>query len=897
MKTTEFRSHGFLARVLGPLVLLGTFAGFSWSDEDEGSEYFEEVIVTAERKEENVLDTPMTLTAFSSSMLEQLGVQDRDKLQNLVPGLQFGDTGDQEGNGTTLRGIGTRVGGIEHRDRSVATYIDGAYTVGVYGTAPGGGFDLERVEVARGPQGTLNGRNSIAGSINYVYKKPSDEWDVDVMAQVTDVSQQRFNAAIGGPLMENLSFRITGGVYTGDGYQENVGIGPDHAKPDHQFYAGQLRFKTDRFDSNLRYSYVQDTGVPRSLVQLANLNTTDENFVQAGAYSIGTPPPNLAEIENVAHLYATQNPAGPADCPVGRPYMHCGNGEISNKVALNYLGYEDSSSEGINFYAQYDLTDTITVKYTFNDRDTNQMNVKDADYMNRYAVAGGDHTIASDGGARLRDRFYELPYQYEETSHELLVTADVNERLTVIAGYFQYENDSYWAIVRNETTADFRYGTADYWAQEASPVFGFLPVSSCQEFLETGLRDTFGYYIDPVEAKANGQSYWWCPEGDEHTRIVNYQTSAEQESEAIFLNADYEINDKWAVSAGIRTLEDWKYQGPLGQGGDYTLSFGGALVTVGYQDGGFDKPHTWDAVVGQLTAEYTTEGNNLLYARFSTGHKAGQFNLLSTGTSGIDPVVDAVELDNYELGSKGTYLDGRLQLAVGAFLMDYDGFHLSALQPLTEGSTVGVWEPSPLPEYTANVPGTTIWGLEIEYNYAMTDNLRFMGFYAYQDSEVGPHESVVRGDPDAGYALWDHIDFDTGEPVQSYYTLPMDQTGNQLPSQPNHKFAATGVYDIALDADMGSLSLLTTYSFTGYQYPTIANIDLYKVDGYHRVDASAIWTSADETISATFFVNNVFDKIGLNEFVAVSGLGEQVFLGMPTNHREMGLTIRYRPSI
>ena len=170
MKTTEFRSHGFFARVLGPLVLLGTFAGFSWSDEDEGSEYFEEVIVTAERKEENVLDTPMTLTAFSSSMLEQLGIQDRDKLQNLVPGLQFGDTGDQEGNGTTLRGIGTRVGGIEHRDRSVATYIDGAYTVGVYGTAPGGGFDLERVEVARGPQGTLNGRNSIAGSINYVYK-------------------------------------------------------------------------------------------------------------------------------------------------------------------------------------------------------------------------------------------------------------------------------------------------------------------------------------------------------------------------------------------------------------------------------------------------------------------------------------------------------------------------------------------------------------------------------------------------------------------------------------------------------------------------------------------------------------------------------------------------------
>ena len=87
-------------------------------------------------------------------------------------------TVDQQGNGTSLRGIGTRVAGIEHHDLSVATYVDGAYTVGLYGVAPGGGFDLERVEIARGPQGTLNGRNAIAGSINYVYKKPTQEWDM-----------------------------------------------------------------------------------------------------------------------------------------------------------------------------------------------------------------------------------------------------------------------------------------------------------------------------------------------------------------------------------------------------------------------------------------------------------------------------------------------------------------------------------------------------------------------------------------------------------------------------------------------------------------------------------------------------------------------------------------------
>ena len=140
---------------------LSTSAALAEDENDSGNAYFEEVIVTAERTERNVLDTAMTITGFSEDALKRFGVQDRDKLQLLVPGLQFGETVDMVGNGTSLRGIGTRNAGIGHGDRSVATYVDGAYTIGVYGTAPGGGFDLERIEVARGPQGTLNGLSII----------------------------------------------------------------------------------------------------------------------------------------------------------------------------------------------------------------------------------------------------------------------------------------------------------------------------------------------------------------------------------------------------------------------------------------------------------------------------------------------------------------------------------------------------------------------------------------------------------------------------------------------------------------------------------------------------------------------------------------------------------------
>ena len=222
----SIRCCRFKLKAFASLIALALVSPVTWSESDEEG-YFEEIIVTAERTAKSVLDTPMTITAFSEDLLKQLGVQDRDKLQLLVPGLQFGETYDQVGNGTSLRGIGTRNAGIDHGDRSVATYIDGAYTIGVYGTAPGGGFDLERVEVARGPQGTLNGRNSVAGSINYIYKKPTQEWDVEIMAQANDYSQQRFNVAFGGPITDSLSFRLTGGMHSGDGYQENVGLGED----------------------------------------------------------------------------------------------------------------------------------------------------------------------------------------------------------------------------------------------------------------------------------------------------------------------------------------------------------------------------------------------------------------------------------------------------------------------------------------------------------------------------------------------------------------------------------------------------------------------------------------------------------------------------------------------
>ncbi len=879
------------------------------AEEESTNDYFEEVIVTAERTAKSVMDTSMTITGFNEDTLKRFGVQDRDKLQILVPGLQFGETVDQIGNGTSLRGIGTRNAGIGQGDRSVATYIDGAYTIGVYGTAPGGGFDLERVEVARGPQGTLNGRNSIAGSINYVYKKPTQEWDMELMAQVNDVTQQRVNVAVGGPVTDNLAFRITAGLHTGDGYQENVGTGLDTHAPDQRFYALQLRYETERFDTNLRVSRVTDTGIPRAQVPMANLNTTDATITTVGAYAIGNAPPAdiaVAAVTNTNYLYATQNPSGAANCMIGLPYMDCG--DISNKVAMNRTGYEDSEADMINFYAKYDLTENLSVKYTYADNSVAQYVFRDGDYTTRIGGPGDAYDKATDGGVDYIDRAYLMPYDYDETSHELLVTWDINDKADLILGAFTYESTVQYELTRWEYSHSFRFTDSDAAAVAATAAGGdwvnygmdpSLSVTDCESFVQNVIGATFGL---PVTDDGTG-SYYVCPgafgtpgrDGGDLRAIVPFGTGAKNKTTAFFANLDYQLNEQWSVSGGLRTLEDEKEQPPETFQGNYMFSFIGVPVVIGYRDGGFDKPEMFDNIVGQFTVEYTTASDNMIYGRISTGHKPGVFNFASPPIDGVPSVVEESTLINYEAGIKGNYLDGRLQMALSGFMMNYDAMHLDAVQVLSGGYQPGQFDQTPLAEYTAAIPDTNVWGVELEYQYAITDNLMLLGFYAFTDSEVGKHSSVIQGDPNAQYGLYDHLDFSTGEMTQSWYELPADQTGNRLPSQAKHKAATSVLYNMEM-AGGSSWSLLGTWAYNGSMYPTIGNVDLYEIPSSNRFDASATWTNAAEEVSVRLYVNNMTDEITLNEFIASGGHGGMVFLGSPTNHRELGITMSWTPN-
>ena len=639
---------------------------------DEGEPVIEEVIVTAEKREESILDVPLTMTAFSGERIEELGMTKPADLEQMVPGLQFGDNGEQAGQGTVIRGIGTRLAGVTHADLAVATYVDGVYTLGTYGVAPNF-FDLERVEVARGPQGTLHGRNSIAGSISYYTRKPTDEWDALVQAEFTDQVTQRLNVAFGGPISEHFSFRIAAGVYQGDGAQENIGPGGDYDEPDQVSWSPQLRFKTDRLDLNARWAHIEDDGAPRVQVPLSDRNRTEPCIVDPflGRASISETGEPSCET-NTWYLYEGSVPSIDPGCPPRTPGFECGS--LKNKLNVNRPGFSNSEGDQAFFYGDFDLTESYTLRYNYGWSDVFQRVSRDNDATTRVGSAT-DPLLSADGGVPFDD-FVKAPmYEYDEQSHELQLVSNLDGPFNFITGIFFYKNETTWSIPVFNYGNPLRFTEADAAAAAASPIFGFIPVSNCQDILDDVIV-FLGLPIDPSGFQTHG-FYFACPQGADHTQSFLFASNGKSNSRAIFFSADYQINEQWLVSGGLRYTEDEKEQGFNG-GWSIADFFGIGVPMLGLGDSSDPQKRTWDATIGHISLEYTPVDDRLIYGRVSTGYRAGGFNSFSEGLAEIlaQTFIKEETLVNYEIGMKGIFLDDSLQLSTAVFFNDFDDYQL-----------------------------------------------------------------------------------------------------------------------------------------------------------------------------------------------------------------------------
>ena len=246
----KLKVAGVLAGSLGALIVDTRVA----VGQEAGREV-EEIVVTARKREEKLIEIPASISVFDRSALADNSVSDLGDLQSDIPNFYFGSARPFTTK-VTMRGIGA----AQSLPPGVGLYIDGAYQTSVAAfTLPF--IDLERVEVLKGPQGSLYGRNSFAGVINYITRPPGDELEADVDLEIGNGETRKASGSISGSIIDGvLSARVTGGIKRSDGFFD-YSDGSVADESNYDIVNGRLRFTpTDTLEFDLKLSRAELDG-------------------------------------------------------------------------------------------------------------------------------------------------------------------------------------------------------------------------------------------------------------------------------------------------------------------------------------------------------------------------------------------------------------------------------------------------------------------------------------------------------------------------------------------------------------------------------------------------------------------------------------------------------------
>ena len=230
-------------RVVLAACLVGSLlvSASGYAQETRSSGVLEVIVVTAQKREQDLQDVGISVTAFTGDQIRELGFTNTTDVVAMTPGLNYTVPNAESSQiNFFLRGVGLN-DFADANENPVAVYVDD-----IYRPAMGGlsfqMFDMERVEVLRGPQGTLFGRNTTGGLVHFISKRPTDELDGYLNLTGADYSQIKVEGAIGGPIGGSVSGRLSFATNQHDGYTENRGTGPDYNETDAKAARGQLLF-------------------------------------------------------------------------------------------------------------------------------------------------------------------------------------------------------------------------------------------------------------------------------------------------------------------------------------------------------------------------------------------------------------------------------------------------------------------------------------------------------------------------------------------------------------------------------------------------------------------------------------------------------------------------------
>jgi iron complex outermembrane receptor protein len=252
------------------------------------AQVLEEVLVTARKREENLQQISVSVSVLSSQTISDAGLVRLTDISQLVPNMTNQENISNKFTNVTLRGLSSS-GGLGN-DPGIGVYVDEVYV------ARESGFnadllDIERIEVLRGPQGTLFGRNTAVGAINISTKKPLDEFEGMVLADVGDYEYQRYGALVNGPITDELSAKLSGVYNNRDGYLDNT-FGGTVNSVDYYTLRGQMLWEpVDRLELLLIGDYRNDTSDGNNLVTRNQGEPLDKN------YEVSIPDSGSEEVE------------------------------------------------------------------------------------------------------------------------------------------------------------------------------------------------------------------------------------------------------------------------------------------------------------------------------------------------------------------------------------------------------------------------------------------------------------------------------------------------------------------------------------------------------------------------------------------------------------------------
>jgi len=228
---------------IGLVGLIGVTSQMSWADDTtEAPMLLEEITVTAQRRSENLQNVPVAVTALSSRAIEKVDIHTPDDIATRVPGMTFSPFAPGQ-SVVSLRGISSNDDGAG-TENSVAVFLDDVY-LGRISNMSFEIFDVERIEILRGPQGTLYGKNAIGGAINVVSTKPGDDFYGKIKATIGNYGRKDFAGVLSGPLTDNVSAKVSFSSRVRDGWVQNIVTGNRLKDENVQSVRGQLLWHND----------------------------------------------------------------------------------------------------------------------------------------------------------------------------------------------------------------------------------------------------------------------------------------------------------------------------------------------------------------------------------------------------------------------------------------------------------------------------------------------------------------------------------------------------------------------------------------------------------------------------------------------------------------------------